>query len=160
MVRSSALRSLPLWLAAAWAMSLSTLGCFVVPMLFANLPSPAMAGGMAAKLFAVQTGVSVVCALVLLMTLRSEKLAPVATVIPSCTMLALAGALLALLVEFGVSPHIVARDNLALWHGLGTAMYVVQWICALLVFGKLANAGHTPLTGSAVQDSRARETLR
>jgi Domain of unknown function (DUF4149) len=160
MVRSSALRSLPLWLAAAWAMSLSTLGFFVVPMLFANLPSPAMAGGMAAKLFAVQTGVSVVCALVLLMTLRSEKLAPVATVIPSCTMLALAGALLALLVEFGVSPHIVARDNLALWHGLGTAMYVVQWICALLVFGKLANAGHTPLTGSAVQDSRARETLR
>ena len=75
-------------------------------------------------------------------------------------MLALAGALLALLAEFGVSPHIVARDNLALWHGLGTAMYVVQWICALLVFGKLANAGHTPLTGSAVQDSRARETLR
>jgi hypothetical protein len=55
-------------------------------------------------------------------------------------MLTLAGALLALLVEFGVSPHIVARDNLALWHGLGSAMYFAQWVCALLVFGKLGNA--------------------
>jgi len=140
MVATGKLRSLPLWMAAAWAMSLTTLGFFVVPMLFANLPSPAIAGNMAAKLFAAQTGISVVCALVLLMTFRSEKLAPAAAVIPSCTVLALAGALLALLVEFGVSPHIVARDNLALWHGLGTAMYFAQWVCALLVFGKLANA--------------------
>jgi len=140
MVATGKLRSLPLWMAAAWAMSLTTLGFFVVPMLFANLPSPAIAGNMAAKLFAAQTGISVVCALVLLMTFRSEKLAPAAAVIPSCTVLALAGALLALLVEFGVSPHIVARDNLALWHGLGTAMYFAQWVCALVVFGKLANA--------------------
>ena len=140
MAVSGPLRSLPLWLAAVWAVSLTTLGFFVVPMLFANLPSPAMAGGMAAKLFKAQTGVSIVCALLLLMTFRSEKLAPSARVIPSCTLLALAGALLALLVEFGVSPHIVARDNLALWHSLGSAMYFAQWVCALLVFGKLANA--------------------
>ena len=140
MAASGLLRSLPLWLAAAWVMSLTTLGFFVVPMLFAKLPSPAIAGGMAAKLFAAQTGVSVVCALVLLMVFRSEKLAPKADVIPICTLLALAGALLALLVEFGVAPHIVARDNLALWHSLGTAMYFAQWVCALLVFGKLANA--------------------
>ena len=140
MAASGPLRSLPLWLAAAWAMGLTTLGFFVVPMLFANLPSPAVAGGMAAKLFAAQTGISVVCALVLLMCFRSEKLAPSTSVIPSCTMLALAGALLALMVEFGVSPHIVARDNLALWHSLGSAMYFAQWVCALLVFGKLANA--------------------
>jgi uncharacterized membrane protein len=140
MAESGMLRSLPLWLAAAWAMSLTTLGSFVVPMLFANLPSPAIAGGMAAKLFAVQTSVSVVCALVLLMTFRSEKLAPSAHVVPSCAMFSLAGALLALLVEFGVSPHIVARDNLALWHTLGSAMYFAQWVCALVVFGKLANA--------------------
>jgi hypothetical protein len=140
MAASGAMRSLPLWLAAAWAMSLTTLGFFVVPMLFANLPSPAIAGGMAAKLFSVQTGISAGCALLLLMTFRSEKLAPAGTVIPSCTLLALAGALLALLVEFGVSPHIVARDNLAFWHRLGSAMYFAQWVCALLVFGKLANA--------------------
>jgi hypothetical protein len=150
MAANGALRSLPLWLAAAWAMSLTTLGFFVVPMLFANLPSPAIAGGMAAKLFKSQTGISVVCALLLMMTFRSEKLAPAAPVIPACTMLALAGALLALLVEFGVSPHIVARDNLALWHGLGSAMYFAQWVCALLVFGKLANATHALPAGSDV----------
>ena len=144
------LRTLSLWLAAAWAMSLTTLGFFVVPMLFANLPTPAIAGGMAAKLFAAQTGISVVCALLLMMTFRSEKLAPAARVIPSCTMLVLAGALLALLVEFGVSPHIVARDNLALWHGLGTAMDFAQWVCALVVFGQLANAASASPTHSMV----------
>jgi hypothetical protein len=126
---------------------LTTLGFFVVPMLFANLPSPAIAGGMAAKLFTVQTAISVACGMVLLMTFRSEKLAPAATVIPSCTILALAGALLALMVEFGVSPHIVARDNLALWHSLGSAMYFAQWVCALLVFGKLANAASASPAG-------------
>jgi hypothetical protein len=140
MVAPGKFRSFPLWLAAAWAMSLTTLGFFVVPMLFANLPSPAIAGGMAAKLFRAQTGISAVCALVLLMTFRSEKLTPGTRVASSCTLLVLAGALLALLVEFGVSPHIVARDNLPLWHGLGSAMYFVQWVCALLVFGKLANS--------------------
>jgi hypothetical protein len=134
------LRSLPLWLSAAWAFSLTTLGFFVVPMLFASLPTPAMAGTMAARLFSVQTGISAGCALVLLMTFRSEKLAPSASVVPSCSLLTLAGALLALLVEFGVSPHIAARDNLAVWHRVGSAMYFVQWVCALLVFGKLANA--------------------
>jgi len=134
------LRSLPLWLAAAWAMSLSTLGFFVVPMLFARLPSPALAGSMAAQLFSVQTGISTVCALVLVILMRADRLAPAESVKPACTMLALAGALLALLVEFGVSPHIVARDNLRLWHGVGSAMYFVQWLCALLVFGKLAHA--------------------
>jgi hypothetical protein len=131
-------------------MSLSTLGFFVVPMLFAKLPSPAIAGGMAAQLFKAQTGVSVICALVLLMAFRSEKLAPAAAVIPPSTLLALSGALLALLVEYGVSPHIVARDNLALWHSLGTAMYFAQWVCALLVFGKLANAPSALPAGSDV----------
>jgi hypothetical protein len=147
---AASMRCLPLWLAAAWAMSLTTLGFFVVPMLFANLPTPAIAGSMAAKLFKAQTGISVVCGLLLLMTFRSEKLAPGASAIPSCTMLVLAGALLALLVEFGVSPHIVARDNLALWHSLGSAMYFAQWVCALLVFGKLANAASASPAGSDV----------
>jgi hypothetical protein len=53
--------------------------------------------------------------------------------------------LLALLVELAVAPRIVARDNLALWHRVGSAMYFGQWVCALVVFGKLAAvAGKTP----------------
>ena len=38
--------------------------------------------------------------------------------------------LLALLVEFAVAPRIVARENLALWHSVGSAMYLLQWLCA------------------------------
>jgi hypothetical protein len=121
-------------------MSLTTLGFLVVPTLFAHLPTPAIAGGMAAVLFSAQTGVSVACALLLVVVLRSEKHAMPSAVVPAVTLLALGGALLALLVEFGVSPHIVARDNLRLWHGVGSAMYLAQWLCALVAFGKLAVA--------------------
>jgi len=149
MASARAWRVVPLWLAAAWAMGLTTLGFFVVPMLFANLPSSAIAGGMAAKLFGVQTGISTGCALLLVLLLRSEKHEVPAEVVPTVTLLALAGALLALLVEFGVSPHIVARDNLKLWHSLGSAMYFAQWLCALLVFGKLANAAVASQAGNS-----------
>jgi hypothetical protein len=131
------MRSLPLWLSAAWVMSLTTLGFFVVPMLFANLPSPAIAGAMAAKLFAAQTAVSTACALVLVLVLRAPGAAVPDAIGQSIAMWALGGALLALLVQFGVSPRIIARENLALWHGLGSAMYFVQWLCALMSFGKL-----------------------
>jgi hypothetical protein len=76
----------------------------------------------------------------LVVLLRSDKHGMPTQIVPSITMLALAGALLALLVEFGVSPHIVARENLKLWHAIGSAMYFAQWLCSLLAFGKLANA--------------------
>lgn len=135
---SNLLRPLPLWVAALWWGSLTTVGFFVVPMLFANLPTPAMAGAMAGKLFSAQTAISVVCGLILLMTFRSNQLPALAGIGQSATLFVVGGILLALLVEFGVAPHIVARDNLALWHRLGTGMYVVQWLCAGVVFGKLA----------------------
>jgi len=134
------MRTLPLWVAALWAISLTTLGFFVVPMLFMHLPTPAMAGTMAAKLFTVQTYLSTGCGMVLLAAFRSNRpLAPV-HVAQAATLFVVTGVLLALLVEFGVAPHIVARDNLALWHRVGSAMYFVQWVCALVVFGKLVGS--------------------
>jgi hypothetical protein len=132
------LRTLPLWLAAAWWGSLSTLGFFVVPMLFVHLPSPALAGTMAAHLFSAQTAISTVCGLVILLVFRSNRPLTPADTAQAATLFVVAGVLLALLVEFGVSPHIVARDNLALWHRVGMGMYLAQWTCAALVFGKLA----------------------
>ena len=45
----------------------------------------------------------------------------------------LGGLLLALLTQFGVAPRIIARQDLRLWHSVGTAMYVLQWCCALAV---------------------------
>ena len=132
------MRNLPVWVAAVWWGSLSTLGFFVVPMLFMHLPTPAMAGNMAAKLFTAQAAISTVCGLVLLMLFRSNKALALADTAQAATLFVVGGVLMALLVEFGVTPHIVARDNLALWHGVGTGMYVVQWVCAAVVFGKLA----------------------
>lgn len=134
------MRQLPLWLAAAWAMSLSMLGLLVVPLLFVHLPTPAMAGQMAAKLFTAQTWLSVACGVLLLLLFRSNKpLAPVETA-QAATLFVVTGVLLALLVELAVAPRIIARDNLALWHKVGSALYLAQWLCALVVFGKLAQA--------------------
>jgi hypothetical protein len=131
------MRALPLWVAAVWWGSLSTLGFFVVPMLFVHLPSPAMAGGMAAKLFTMQTAISTACGMILLIIFRSNRqLTPVDTA-QAATVFVAAGLLLALLVEFGVAPHIVARDNLAVWHRVGSVMYLAQWLCTAVVFGKL-----------------------
>lgn len=117
------LQRLELFVAALWWGSLTTLGFGVVPMLFARLGSPAQAGQMAAQLFSAQTWVSVVCGLLLLMALRRRAQTLGLGWI-------LAGMLLALLVELAVAPRIVARENLALWHSLGTAMYALQWLCA------------------------------
>ena len=132
------MRQLPLWIAAVWWGSLSTLAFFVVPMLFAHLPTAALAGNTAAKLFAVQTWVSTACGVSLLLTFRSNRPLVPAETAQAATLFVVAGVLLALLVEFAVAPRIVARDNLALWHGIGTAMFAVQWICSAVTFAKLA----------------------
>ena len=133
-------RALPLWLDAAWLMSLSTIGFVVVPLLFVYLPSPALAGTMAAHLFTAQTGLSVVCAIGLLMLIRMPRCGIADDVSPRVTLWALGGVLLALLVELGVAPRIVAREDLALWHRVGTAMYAGQWVCAVAVFVALSRS--------------------
>jgi hypothetical protein len=133
----SFLPSVSVWVAALWWGSLTTVGFYVVPMLFANLPTPAMAGNMAAKLFSTQTWVAVVCGLLLLLISRSNQ--PHAQVgrLQAATVFIVLGMLLALLSEFGVAPHIIARDNLRLWHSLGTGFYMLQWVCAGLTFRQL-----------------------
>jgi len=128
---------LPLWAAALWWGSLSTIGFLVVPLLFATLPSPALAGHMAARLFAAQTWGSCVCALLLLMSSRSNQaLAPVPAAQVAIIFI-VSGMLLAVFSEFAVAPRIVARENLRLWHSVGSAMYVLQWLCAGATFWKL-----------------------
>jgi hypothetical protein len=121
---------LPLWAAALWWGSLTALGAWIVPLLFAHLPTPALAGGMAAKLFTAQTWVALVCGLCLLVSLRSNQ--PPALVAPAspAIILIVSGMLLALLVEFAVAPRIVLRENLRLWHSLGSGMLLLQWLCA------------------------------
>ena len=129
---------LPLWSAAVWWVSLTALGAWTVPLLFAHLPSPALAGGMAAKLFTAQTWVSLLCGLALLISSRSNQ--PPAPVAPSSNaiLFIVGGMLLALLAEFAVAPRIVLRENLRLWHSLGSAMFLLQWLCATVTFWALS----------------------
>jgi hypothetical protein len=41
-------------------------------------------------------------------------------------------------VEFAVAPRIVARENLKLWHNLGSGMLLLQWVCAGATLWQLA----------------------
>ena len=134
------LLKLPLWAAALWWGSLTTIGFLAVPLLFAYLPGPAMAGSMAAKLFTAQTWVTVACTVLLLLASRSREGEAQGADQPlyAVRLTVVGGLLLALLVEFAVAPRIVARENLALWHRTGTAMYVLQWFCAAITFWRLA----------------------
>ena len=124
---------LPMLIAALWWGSLTTLGALVVPMLFVHLATPAMAGNMAAKLFAAQTWVSVACGLLLLLISRPKGDITQYPWARAAMVFILGGMLLAVLVRFGVAPRIEARQNLRVWHSAGTLMLGLQWLCALVV---------------------------
>ncbi len=131
---------LPLFLAALWWGSLTTVGFIVVPMLFATLPSPAIAGATAAKLFNAQTWLSMACAIILLLFTRSKTPDEQTPVAQAALLFIAGGLLLALLAEFAVAPRIVARENLKLWHSVGSGMYLLQWLCAGVTLWKLSPA--------------------
>ena len=128
---------LPALAAAFWWVSLSVIGFIVVPMLFQNLPTPAEAGRMAARLFTAQTWVSIACALVLLGVSRSERLGEAAKVVDRAILFVILGLLLALVGEFGIAPRIIARENLKVWHALGSGAYLIQWACAATVLWRV-----------------------
>ena len=121
-------------LAALWWGSLTALGFLVVPMLFTHLPSPAAAGQMAARLFTAQTWLSIACAMFLLLIYNQKGSETQDIRARAAITLIVTGLLLAVLVEFGLSPRIVSAradgGNLKLLHGLGSAMYFGQWLCA------------------------------
>lgn len=126
---------LALLLAAFWWGSLTTIGFLVVPMLFAKLGNPAVAGNFAGQLFEAQSWIAIGCGLLLLVHFRTtmdaqgagaeSSAAPMAAIF-----LVLAALLLALLQQYAVAPRILARDNLKLWHAVGSGMYLAQWCCA------------------------------
>ena len=121
-------------LAALWWGSLSGLGFLVVPLLFTHLPSPAAAGAMAAKLFTAQTWLSIGCTMLLLLVLNKKEAPALSLPAQAAMKFVVAGLLLAVLVEFGVAPNIVnaraSGGDLRFWHGLGSAMYLAQWLAA------------------------------
>ncbi|MES2413838.1 MAG: DUF4149 domain-containing protein [Pseudomonadota bacterium] len=137
--------------AALWWGSLTTIGFVVVPLLFANLGTPAVAGAMAAKLFTAQTWLSIGCTFFLLLASNTKAGADTVSHFQPAIRFVVAGLLLALLVEFGVSPRIVSAradgGNLKLWHGMGTAMYLLQWVCAGVSLWKLTKPSAQAVNG-------------
>ena len=124
---------------ALWWGSLTAIGFMAVPLLFKFLPTPALAGNMAARLFTAQTWVAVACGVALLLATKGAAVAGAGRARATLFAVVL-GMLLALLIEFAVAPRIVARENLRLWHGAGTLMYAVQWLCASFVLWRLAGS--------------------
>ncbi|MBC7215697.1 MAG: DUF4149 domain-containing protein [Burkholderiaceae bacterium] len=134
---------LSLLAAALWWGSLTAIGFMAVPLLFAHLPTPAMAGNMAAQLFHAQSWVSVGCAMVLLIYASKQAKAK-DTQAQAAIALIVFGVLCALLGEYAIAPRIVARQNLRLWHSVGSVLYLLQWLCAGAVLWRAGRKTATP----------------
>jgi hypothetical protein len=125
--------------AALWWGSLGAIGFMAVPVLFAHASAPAVAGNLAAALFRAECWIALACGAVLLMSARDGEGRPAMNWAGGSVAYVLLGMLAALLQEFAIAPRIVARQDLAFWHGAGTAVYALQWLCALVVLWKLAS---------------------
>ena len=130
-----------LFAAALWWGSLTVTGFIIVPLLFVHLPSPAIAGSMAARLFTAQTWIALGSGLLLVALARGRQAAASMDWADGAILFVSGGVLLALLAEFAVAPRIVARDNLKLWHAVGSGMDVLQWVCAGLTLWRVRYAG-------------------
>lgn len=137
-------RRLALCLAALWFGSLSAIGFLAVPLLFAHAPSPAQAGRLAARLFTGQWWLTLGCALPLLGIFAKNRLGAGVEWSRNALFLIVIGVWLAALVELLVAPRIVARDNLALWHTVGSVGYALQWLCAATLVWRWPTADATP----------------
>ena len=122
----------PLLLAALWWGGLSAISFVAVPLLFAHLGQPALAGPVAAKLFQIQSWASVGAALLLGLWARLRDEAKILPALLPWLLLAL---LAGLAQEFGVAARIVSArasgGDVRLWHSLGTFLVLLQWLAAL-----------------------------
>ena len=140
-----------LMMAALWWGSLTGLGFVFVPMLFTFMGSPAAAGGVAAKLFTAQAWIGIGCAMLMLMAFNQKDVATPSFQVQTAIKFIVAGLLLTLLVEFGIAPRIISAradgGSLKLWHGLGSALYLGQWLssgASLWLLTRHAAVAHPP----------------
>ena len=133
------LQRLPLMLAALWWGGISALSFLAVPLLFAQLGNPAVAGPVAAKVFSLQCWAGVVIGGLLLVLIKQDRPTPEAFNTLGLVCLAM---LLALVQEFGVAQKIVTArasgGDLRLWHGVGSLMVLGQWLCAGAILWRLS----------------------
>ena len=138
MVSAAASHRLAVFASALWWGSVSAVCFWVVPLLFHWLATPSMAGTMASHLFSAQTWVALGCGMLLLLLGRPMPDGGSLAVLRQILPWVVSGMLLALLSEFAVAPRILARENLALWHSLGSGFFLLQWACAGIALWKLA----------------------
>ena len=97
---------------------------------------------MAAKLFTAQAWLSIACAMFLLLVYNQKESKNQDIRAQEAIKFIVTGLLLAVLVEFGLSPRIVGAraegGDLKLLHGLGSAMYLGQWLCAGFAIWRLS----------------------
>jgi hypothetical protein len=119
------------FLIALWWGSLTALGALYVPTIFATLTPKAVAGQATAALFHVQFYVSLGCMGLLLawqlFMLRSNVRRRGAW--QNYFILGVA-IICVFLVEWVVAPHIALRQDMAFWHGLGSGLFLIQWVVA------------------------------
>lgn len=139
----------PVLAAALWWGSLSAIGFIAVPLLFANAPSKAIAGNLAGHLFTGQSWLGIGCGVLVLASARDAEGTARMDWAHGAVGYALVGLLAAVLQEFAVAPHILAREELAFWHSAGTALYAAQWLCALVVLWKQVSAARLSPTGTS-----------
>ncbi|MGE0349772.1 DUF4149 domain-containing protein [Hydrogenophaga sp.] len=139
------LQRLAVLIAALWWGGISALSFLAVPLLFASLGRPAVAGPVAARVFSLQCWAGLVLGLALLTILRRWRSTGGSTIsAPALTTIGfvLFAMLLALLQEFGVAQNIVTArasgGDLRLWHGVGSAMVLGQWLCVGVVLWRLS----------------------
>ncbi|WP_302175237.1 DUF4149 domain-containing protein [uncultured Hydrogenophaga sp.] len=132
------LQRLPLMLAALWWGGISALSFLAVPLLFARLGSPAVAGPVAAQIFSLQCWAGIIIGGLLLVLLKRGQPTPEAFTTLGLVCLAM---LLALVQEFGVAQKIVTArasgGDLKLWHTIGSVMVLGQWLCPGAVLWRL-----------------------
>ena len=145
---------LPVLAAALWWGSLTAIGFVAVPLVFEHAPSTWIAGNLAARLFTGQTWISLCCGLAVLMGARDADGTPRMGWAQGAIGYVMVGMLAALLQEFAIAPRIVARQDLALWHMVGTALYAAQWLCALVVLWKQVGSAGRGDEGTPTRVSR------
>lgn len=130
-----------LWVGGMWA-----IGFIVAPLMFARLPDRTLAGLVAGKLFTFIAFIGIACALYLIIF----RLARFGAASLRQGFLWVAVAMLALVLagEFGVQPVMdslreqalpkqvmesVLRDRFMTWHGVASALYVIQSLLGLVL---------------------------
>ena len=126
--------ALTLWVGAMWAV-----GFIVAPVLFARLSDRALAGLLAGKLFTLVSYIGIACAAYMLLYRLARYGAAALRQLPFWLVLAMVAFIVA--GEFAVQPILnslklqalprevmesVFRDRFNTWHGVASALYVIE----------------------------------